>query len=307
MPHPPIVSGRLGIEMNFTRIFLILLIFPSIAWSEEVVKFEVARNLNGRPCQVEFISDRGTKISLQVSEYKDVWSMSFWINNRADKFKSYFQAGFSAPDAEKFLNEFKEISFSGKEFQVDEGFIYSFGNGASSVDDRTQANLEIKLKHRVVAILKAMKDDGISVPGLIELSGTVEGSSKFRECAYAAFDLPIDSSLPVDSRAELRLIFEKSFKRWVESSSQAQQCMVGRLPDAEIEKIISTAADTFYPGMMNLMKRRDYRDQLTRMVPLARLSGMAAAKADGCFMAGQLSQLSSLPMEQAIRAAQELK
>ena len=105
-----------------------------------------------------------------------------------------------------------------------------------------------------------------------------------------------------DYRDRLRSIFEDSFETWISHSAQAEACLRGRLDEKEIEAVADQAAKAFYPGILNILKRRSYVDDLKSKVPLAKLKGRTGGS---CLMAGQLADLSRLPMDEAIDAAKE--
>ena len=103
-------------------------------------------------------------------------------------------------------------------------------------------------------------------------------------------------------RDKLRSIFEDSFETWISHSSQAEACLRGRLDEKEIEMVVDQAAHAFYPGLLNILKRRSYTNDLMSKVPFAKLKGLTGGS---CLMAGQLADLSRLPMDKAIEAAEE--
>jgi hypothetical protein len=102
------------------------------------------------------------------------------------------------------------------------------------------------------------------------------------------------------------MIFEGAFENWIKSMARAEHCLAARFDDDAMSKVVHAAANAFYPGILNLRKRREYRDDLMGMLPMAKLSGMIDAKAEGCLMASRLADVSRIPVDRAIEEAAKL-
>ncbi|MDX8355679.1 hypothetical protein [Cognatiyoonia sp. IB215182] len=138
------------------------------------------------------------------------------------------------------------------------------------------------------------------------MEGTAEALSEFRSCSYAAMGLQDGERVETDFRAEYRMVFEGAFEDWTTSMARAENCLASRFEDEAVSEVIDAAAIAFYPGILNFRKRSEYRDDLERMLPMAKLSGMTDARTKGCLMAGRLADISRMPVDLAIESAAKL-
>lgn len=277
---------------------------PFVAQAETVDSFEMSENKSGYPCFLAIETSEDTEVTIQLSDYKDIWSINVWVNNRPEKYKTFFTSGFSGPDSEAFYEAYNSIEFGGKSFDLHDATLFEFE--VEDIDEKSAGSFELEERHNVGLVLKAMEADGISIPGLLRLSQTTSASKEFRNCAFSAMGLDEEQPISIDYRAEYRQIFEKSFETWIVSMARAEHCLIGRFDDKLLLVTISEAADAFFPGIFNVMKRREYKSDLERKVPLAKLSGMTDAMSEGCMMAAQLAKMSHIPVEQSISAASKL-
>jgi hypothetical protein len=288
---------------TLTSIPFILLFSSGAALCETVSGYELSEDKSGYPCFLDIQTDAGKKITLQLSDYKDVWSINFFVQGRASTYRQFFNTH-GLHDGDAFTTAFPKISVGGTAFDLYEASLFVVQQ--SEVGEDTSGLFSISEQHNVAAALEAMNQDGLEITNLFELDGTLEAMSAFRACSYDAMGLESGERVETDFRAEYRMIFERSFESWVTSMSQAEQCLAGRFDDVAVEEVINAAADAFYPGIFNMMKRGSYRDDLEGKLPIAKLSGMADAKTNGCLMANRLAEMAKMPVDRAIEAAADL-
>lgn len=277
---------------------------PVLARSEAVQSYSMTEDQSGYPCFLKLETAEETDVTIQLSDYKDIWSINVWVNNRPSIYRTLFTSRSSIPDSDALLERYSQIEFGGSSFDLVKAVLYEIGK--QDVDRDTAAAFELAERHNVARALKGMREDGIVINGLIRLTNTTSPAQEFRTCAYEAMGLEVDEHVSTDFRAEYRRIFERSFEKWASSMSQAEHCLRGRFDDDLLAETIDLAADAFYPGLLNVVKRSEYRKDLERKIPLAKLRGMADAVGNGCLLANQLAKASRIPVEHAINAASKL-
>ena len=123
----------------------------------------------------------------------------------------------------------------------------------------------------------------------------------------AIFVITAASSVAANEyRDRFRVIFEESFVTWIENMSRAEGCATYRFDETAISEVIVDAAGAFHPGITNFFKRREYRLELEGKISLAKLSGFNKT-GSGCLLARNLAEVSRLPVDRAIEAADDLK
>lgn len=278
-----------------------LLVFGPAA-AETIVGQEFSKDFNGYPCFVTLNTEAGKGVTLQLSDYKDVWSLNFIVSDRADTYRRFFDSR-GLRDERAFSEAFGGVKIGGRDFNFEE--ISLFEVQRQDVDEKTAGIFEIKEQHNVSQALEAMTADGIEISGLVNFDGTANSLSEFRSCSYAAMGLREGERVETDFRAEYRMIFERSFEAWVSSMAKAEQCLDARYDDAAVEEVIDAAGDAFYPGIFNFRTRSTYREDLEGKLPFAKLAGIADAQ-QGCLMAGRLAEASRIPVDRAIQSAADL-
>lgn len=288
---------------TLTSIPLILLFSSGAALCETASGYELSEGKSGYPCFLEVETDAGKKITLQLSDYKDTWSITFVVSDRASIYRQFFDAQ-GLRDEDALTAAFQKVIVGGTPFNIHEASLLEVQQ--IDVSEKTTAFFRISEQHNVAATLEAMDQDGLEITGLFKLDGALEAMGAFKACSYDAMGLESGERVETDFRSEYRMIFERSFESWVTSMSQAEQCLAGRFDDVAVEEVINAAADAFYPGILNMMKRGSYRDDLEGRLPIAKLSGMADAKTNGCLMANRLAEIAKMPVDRAIEAAADL-
>lgn len=275
----------------------------STAAGEAVEGGQFFENHSGYPCFVTLNTDADQSVTLQLSDYKDAWSLNFVISDRASVYRRFFDSR-GLRDEVAFKDAFSEVRIGEGTFNFHDTSLFEVQR--QDVDEKSTGILSIKEQHNVARALEAMANDGIAIQGLVSLDGTADALSEFRSCSYAAMGLQEGERVETDFRAEYRMIFEGAFKNWVANMARAEHCLAARFDDDAVAEVVDAAADAFYPGILKFRKRSEYREDLEGTLPLAKLSGMTDARTDGCLMAGSLADMSRMPIDQALKAASKI-
>ncbi|SHH48139.1 hypothetical protein SAMN05444003_3315 [Cognatiyoonia sediminum] len=281
----------------------ILIVSAEAAVGEIVAGGEFYEDRSGYPCFATLNTDAGKSVTLQLSDYKDVWSLTFIISDRASVYRRFFDSR-GLRDEGAFEDAFEGVRIGECSFDFNDTSLFEVRR--QDVDEKTAGIFSVDEQHNVARVLEAMADDGIEIEGLVSLDGTATVLSEFRSCSYAAMRLQEGERVETDFRAEYRMIFEGVFENWVTSMAQAEHCLATRFDDDAVSEVIDAAADAFYPGILNVRKRSEYRENLDGLLPMAKLSGMVDAETEGCLMAGRLADVSRMPVDRAIEEAAKL-
>ena len=287
-------------EIGLSAIFIVS---AGVAVSETVTGGEFYEDRSGYPCFATLNTDAGKSVTLQLSDYKDVWSLNFIVSDRASIYRRFFDSR-GLRDKGAFEVAFEGVRIGERSFDFNDTSLFEVQR--QDVDEKTAGIFSVDEQHNVARALEAMADDGIEIQGLVSLDGTATVLSEFRSCSYAAMGLQEGERVETDFRAEYRMIFEGAFENWVTSMARAEHCLATRFDDDAVAEVIDAAADAFYPGILNFRKRSEYREDLEGMLPMAKLSGMTDARTEGCFMGGRLADVSRMPVDRAIVDATKL-
>lgn len=283
--------------------FVLISIIGSGVNAETVSSHEMFEDRSGYPCFATLDTDAGKSVTLQLSDYKDVWSLKFIVSDRASIYRRFFDSR-GLRDEDAFKDAFGGVSIGERSFDFNDTALFEVQRKA--VDEKTAGIFSIDEQHNVARALEAMADDGIEIQGLVSLDGTSEALSEFRTCSYAAMGFQEGERVETDFRAEYRMLFEKSFEAWIQSMARAEHCLASSYDEDAIEDVIDAAAFAFYPGLLSYGKRGDYREDLEGRLPLLKLAGMAEGMSEGCMMAGRLAKMAKIPVDRAIREASKL-
>lgn len=273
------------------------------AVGETVTGIEFFEERSGYPCFATLNTDADKSITLQLSDYKEVWSLKFIVSDRASIYRRFFDSR-GLRDEDAFEDAFGEVRIGERMFDFNDAWLFEIKR--QDVNESTAGIFSVDEQHNVARALEAMAEDGIVIQGLVSLDGTSDALKDFRACSYAAMGLEEGERIETDFRAEYRMIFEGAFENWITSMARAEHCLASRFDDDSVSEVVNAAADAFYPGILNFRKRSEYRETLEGLLPIAKLSGMADARTEGCLMAGRLADMSRLPVDRAIEEATKL-
>lgn len=273
------------------------------AVGETVTGIEFFEERSGYPCFATLNTDADKSITLQLSDYKEVWSLKFIVSDRASIYRRFFDSR-GLRDEDAFEDAFGEVRIGERMFDFNDAWLFEIKR--QDVNESTAGIFSVDEQHNVARALEAMAEDGIVIQGLVSLDGTSDALKDFRACSYAAMGLEEGERIETDFRAEYRMIFEGAFENWITSMARAEHCLASRFDDNSVSEVVNAAADAFYPGILNFRKRSEYRETLEGLLPIAKLSGMADARTEGCLMAGRLADMSRLPVDRAIEEATKL-
>jgi len=80
----------------------------SAVTSETVTAGETFQDRSGYPCFVTLHTDADKSVTLQLSDYKDVWSLKFVISDRASVYLQFFDS-FGLRDKDAFEDAFGRV------------------------------------------------------------------------------------------------------------------------------------------------------------------------------------------------------
>lgn len=280
-----------------------LIVDANHAASESVIDSEFFEDRSGYHCFATLTTETEKTITLQLSDYEDIWSLNFIISNRASVYQRFFDSH-GLRDEDEFEMAFRGVRIGERTLDFNDTSLFVVKR--EDVDEKSAAIFSIEERHNVASALEAMAGDGIEIQGLVSLDGTASVLSEFRSCSYAAMGLQEGERVETDFRAEYRMIFEGAFENWVTSMARAEHCLATRFDDEAVSSVVDAAADAFYPGFLNFRKRSEYRKDLEGLLPMAKLSGMTDARTDGCLMAARLADVSRIPVDRAIGEAVKL-
>lgn len=281
----------------------IFIVSANVVVGETVTGGEFYEDRSGYPCFATLNTDAGKSVTLQLSDYKDVWSLKFIVSDRSSVYRRFFDSR-GLRDEGAFEDAFEGVRIGERSFDFNDVSLFEVRR--QDVDEKTAGIFSVDEKHNVARALEAMAEDGIGIQGLVSLDGTATVLSEFRSCSYAAMGLQEGERVETDFRAEYRMIFEGAFENWLTSMARAEHCLATRFDDDAVSEVIDAATDAFYPGILNFPKRSEYREDLERLLPMAKLSGMTDARTEGCLMAGRLADVSRMPVDRAIEEAAKL-
>ncbi|SFA98289.1 hypothetical protein SAMN05421688_2086 [Poseidonocella pacifica] len=281
----------------------ILILSAQASAGETLTGGEFYEDRSGYPCFTTLHTDAEKSVTLQLSDYKDVWSLKFIISDRASVYRRFFDSQ-GLRDADAFKDAFGGVRIGERSFDFNDTSLIEVQR--QDVDEKTAGIFSVDERHNVARALEAMDDDGIEIRDLVSLDGNVEALSQFRACSYAAMGLQEGERVETDFRAEYRMIFEGAFKSWITSMARAEHCLVAQFDDDAVSEVVAAATEAFYPGIMNFRKRSGYQEDLEGILPMAKLSGMIEARTEGCLMVGSLADVSRIPVDRAIEEAATL-
>lgn len=289
-----------------TGVLVCLFVAPVFATplaAEEVTGSEFEADVHGYPCSVTMHTASGTRFTTKLSDYKEVWSLTFFFSGKPQVFLPYFKSN-GLQDQDALATKIRVISIGGEDFDLTKVFLYAVQR--SEVDEMTALSVSIETEHRVGSVLSAMQNDHVELTTIASLSRTSEAFGDFRSCALDAMGLQDGTQVEVDYREEYRLSFEKAFALWISAANRADSCLVGSLDAGEVEDVIERASSVFYPGLGNLFRRGRYEDDLRGKLTLAAVDGRTAAISDGCLMADSMAEMTEKLVLQAIESAEAL-
>lgn len=273
------------------------------AWAGDVTRFELKEEFHGYPCFLTLQTTDDPELTIQLSDYKDVWSLNFFVSHNPTAIKRLGTKN-NIVNRDELLTNVPSVHLDDRSFPFHEANL--FAAGSAPFDDSTPAIFELREKHNVAALLSQKDVQSISLPGLFEASNAHDALAQFRSCSMNAMGIKEGGKVDYDARAEYRMIFEKSFDEWIKSLAREEYCTLKSLDDARVDAIIQKATDAFYPGVRNFMKRRAYANDLSEKLPILKLGGMADGKANGCFMASETVTISAIPVQMAIEKAENM-
>lgn len=255
---------------------------------------------SGYPCFEEMTSASGQEFTLQIYQDDGIWSLKLFVGDIWAKVGDVFKAS-GYVDEKKVDRAFPEYLIGDKRFEVDRTWLPLAQR--KELGPRSVLLLEIKTKRSISAALDAMDAGTISVPRLGELEAAAEPMTRFAQCARKEIGLTKGTPVAYDARARYQILFEKNLKDWLAAGFTADACGQRRFSEADARGLISRAADAFFPGLLNVMKRRDYVKKQDFAISLGQTDGAIAAYKGNCMGSGMLHDVSQDVMEEIVTSA----
>lgn len=300
--NPP--RGEMMDRRTSVSLFLVAMVFAANQASPDTIaSYELKNDSSDHSCHMTTALSGGKGPTLQISQYKGVWSLSVYVSDRSNVYRNYFDSR-GLRDTDGFNKSFGTLRVGQKTFEFHEVDLMEVMK--EGVDEKTVAIFKVNEKHNVSPILNSMDSGLFSIPGLVDVSDSSEPIGEFRSCAFEALGIREGERVETDYRAEYRMIFEGSFEMWIKSMARSEACLSGRFDEDAVDEVINRAASAFYPGLLSMGKRSEYKDDLKRGISIAKLTGYTDAKVDGCMMSDQLAEMSLLPVEKSIESAENI-
>ena len=125
---------------------------------ETVTSNETFEDRSGYPCFATLHTDVGKSITLQLSDYKDVWSLKFFISDRATVYRQFFNT-IGLPDQDAFYDTLGSVSIGERTFEFAKTRLYE--TRRQDVDEDSAGIFTINEQHNVARAIEAMTGDGI--------------------------------------------------------------------------------------------------------------------------------------------------
>ena len=285
-------------------IFIGYMGFATALPAKTVTDFTSHPNKFFADCTVKLYSNEKEIASFRLSKYKGVWGIRIAVLDTPHALLPFFKDnGFW--DSEKFKDTLDIIKIGESTHRLTDAYFLG-AMKREDISSTTTAFFEIKEEYPVTQALASMKADSFEIKGFIVAEGAGPALEAFRACSYEAMDITPDKIADRDYLVELRYMFEESFDDWIASVARAEACSVTASSSSKVDATIQKAASAFFPGVLNILKRRSYAEELRGKMPTARLSGINKALNSGCIMASKLATSSFLVVEQSIDAAESL-
>ncbi|MDX8355678.1 hypothetical protein [Cognatiyoonia sp. IB215182] len=140
----------------------VLIFGAGMAAGETVTGGEFFEDQSGYPCSATLQTDANKSVTLQLSDYKDVWSLRFIISDRASIYRRFFDSR-GLHDKDAFEDAFRGVRIGERSFDFNDASLFEVHR--QDVDDKTSGIFSIDEKHNVARALEAMKVGGIDFVG----------------------------------------------------------------------------------------------------------------------------------------------
>ena len=164
----------------------IVVVSAGAAAGETVTGNEFFKNRSGYPCFSTLNTDANKNVTLQLSDYKNVWSLNFVVSDRASTYRQFFDSRGLYDDV-SFEVAFGGVKIGGQTFDFSDASLFEIRR--QDVDGKTAGIFSLNEQHNVARALEAMASDGIEIQGLVSFDGTADALREFRSCSYAAMGL----------------------------------------------------------------------------------------------------------------------
>ncbi|MFG6082128.1 hypothetical protein ACEUZ9_002771 [Paracoccus litorisediminis] len=283
---------------------------PAGTMAAEIASHEFKDEHDQCTLRMEVASGPRLKLAAWKSSTDGVPNLELTSSNIVDELQPYLRTktviqNMQLLDSDAVEEALPGFTMGGRAFRADHvGF---YGISRDMIDEKVWIEHRMETQKGVSEVLEALKQDGISVPGLYEkISGTAASVEEFRDCAYQKLGFDEGDTFDTDFRAHYRMAFEKALPLWIENLSWASSCGQMVYVDAEIDETLERAAGAFYPGILKGSRRSEYISSFGLPIATAKLSGTVKAMKDGCLAPGLLARTAKSLVEETITSAEKL-
>lgn len=127
-------------------ILAIMAIKAGAAPAEPVTGVDFFEDRSGYPCFATLSTDAGKEVTLQLSDYKDVWSRNFVVSNSASIYRRFFDNR-GLRDGDAFEEAFSGIRIGERTFDLHEASLFEVKR--EDVDEKSAGIFRINEHHNV--------------------------------------------------------------------------------------------------------------------------------------------------------------
>lgn len=287
--------------MKITTFIAAITLFLEVApcFADTLATFHVQDGQSGYPCNQTIIGSSGREYTLHLSQDSNGWSLDFIVNHVADKVSEFFdQSGLQ--DSTSLANRFQTLTLNGQNVQF--GSVMLDAVQKSELGDKTALKFSVETKYYITKALDAMQYGKVDVSRLFSLDGAQQPIGLFRSCAQKAMGSNTDNTANFNARSAFKVFFDNNLSNWISAGVQANTCGVASFGDEDINKTIDRAAEAFYPGILNILKRRSFKKGLQTEIAIAKMDGAEKAM-NNCLAAETLFTGYSDVIDKAITSA----
>lgn len=196
------LSMKRYIDRPLIALYFFVVTLSSHALAQEVITSSTTSDESGCyncSCEVKLYTSTveinlfATTIStevmrLRLSQTEGVWSLGFWVPNKPAIFgQKHFFYWNGYRNEEAFNEAFGSIRLANYEARFNNVDLRP--RTLEMISEDTRGEFEILERRNVTEALFALQQDGIEIPGLINLKGTSSYLEEFRDCSYSAMGI----------------------------------------------------------------------------------------------------------------------
>lgn len=247
-------------RMTLTALTASLLSTSALAVTPEAVtESEFRENTENKSCRLDIKTDAGRKVGIRAEQSDDFWSVTLSSTMKAETMAPYYD-DMGLYETFNFEVTVRSMYVGEQEVPITQSLWLS--PMLSKLEDNSPLYLTVEGNHNVAAIARNLSTGEIKVENLFALTGLSDGVSAFQGCVQRHVgDAPSTSSTEA-LLFDTRLRFNQEFGYWVQNYAHAAKCNAVTYQQSKVDQYIDRAGDAFYPGILNIYKRYQYKDNL---------------------------------------------